>query len=290
VFSVADDLLSLDVFHSGLGVVAGGGLSGSAKVEVECHALLRIERDTHQSFRGGRLSEDPVAEVVVGLPEDFTIDSSKAEALEIDSMLEGSSLEQGAFLASQALGAAAAKAFEDGDVLGSSALYLLTAVTGLSISDDPRRQFEYAMAGTFGDGRRWRTLLPADLSQSHLDALVILFPAIKTPVLRARLGDVLWNRVRPRDPQYAREAIAAYLAIAEATFDPENWVISHQYLSRAFVLMRTLGSQPQDQGSVVGAAQAFLERLAGRDRLFYSQRLIELLMGEASDAAELTRR
>ncbi len=79
------------------------------------------------------MSETESSVVVVGLPEDFTIDASKAEALGIDWLLEGVSLEHGTFLVSQALGVAGSKAFEADDALGSKALYLLTAVTGLTI-------------------------------------------------------------------------------------------------------------------------------------------------------------
>jgi len=226
---------------------------------------------------------------VLGLPVDFSVTEDEARALGIDALVAGSSLEHGIFGAYGALGQARVAATERGDDPAADALQLLVAVTSFGAFDDPRRAFGPMASGTFEDGRPWRCSIPTDLTDSHVAALEVLIACIVTPVMRARLGDVLWNVARPRNPSHARKAIAAYLSVAETTFDPDHWPTSHQHIARAFVLATLLGWDSPERGEVVRTAFAFLERLEGYDPRYYTQRLIEMLLEAVSEPTELRR-
>lgn len=227
--------------------------------------------------------------VVMGLPEDFSITESQARALDIDAVVNGASLEHGIFGTQQALGQVAAVAYERGDVAVGNALQLLVAVTTFFPPDDPRRAWGPIGSGTLGDGRQWRTAIPDDLSDAHIAALSVLHETIMTPVLRTRVAEVLWSRARPRNPTYARHAIDGYLIVANETFDPDHWVTSYNQIARAFALATRLGHDSAERTVVVRTALEFLDRLEKQDSLYYTQRLIEMLVDAVSEPAVLQR-
>lgn len=161
-----------------------------------------------------------------------------------------------------------------GNTLATDALQLLLVVANFGFSDVPRSPFGHAASGTFDDGRPWHTPLPEHLTDSHVHALSVMLETISMPALRARIADVLWYRLTPRDPQHARVAIECYLSVAADTFDPNHWTTSERHFERAFSIAVLLGPESQEFRAVIAQAWDFLERLHGADNLYYTERLV----------------
>lgn len=227
--------------------------------------------------------EDSVEPYVVGLPDEFDLTEEQARALAIDAVIAGASLRHGAFDSSSRLGQAQKQARERGDRLAELALQLLITICGISLSSDPRAPFGRAFTGTDGDKRPWHTALPADLTDRHVTALETLLGVITTPVLRGQVADVLWHRLPRRSPEHARAAVAAHLTVAEETFDPNHWVDSERYFSRAYQIAGRLGPQSPEFSKVLTTGWAFLERLDGNDPLYYSERIVTRILPTLND-------
>jgi hypothetical protein len=211
---------------------------------------------------------------VVGLPDEFDLSREQAVALDIDTIVVGCSLTHGLFETSNALGAKAREAYESGDAERADPLQLLVAVTGMMLSDDRRAPFGHVAAGTDGNKRQWHTALPEHLDERHVAALEVLLDVVKTTSIRARIADVLWYRLPKRNPVHGREAVAAYLSLADTMFDPDHWTVSEQYFSRAYRVASNLGPSNSEIHAVIAKGWDFLDRLDGNDRLFYTERII----------------
>jgi hypothetical protein len=232
--------------------------------------------------------EEGVQQTVLGLPEDFDLTADQAQALQIDQVVSGASLDLGIFDTSTRLVHARNAAVEREERPAADALHLLVIISGMGLSDNKRAPFLYHTAGHFADGSLWREPLPEDLTDRHVAVLETLLGVVSTPVLRARIADVLWHRIRRRNPLHAREAIKAYLEVAEATFAPEGWTESEQHFGRAYRLASQLGRESPEFATVVAKAWVFLDRLRGNDPLFYTERLVSRIMGTLSNAEAKT--
>ena len=222
--------------------------------------------------------EGDLTPTILGLPDDFDITEALARDLQIDSLVQGASLELGLFGTTQLLLQRRDEAANAGNIFVTNALQLLIVVSNLGLSDTPRSPFGHAASGTFEDGRPWHTPLPEHLSESHVQALSVMLETISIPVLRARIADVLWHRLTPRNPQHARAAIESYLGVAEGTFDPERWTTSERHFSRALSIAILLGSESPELRTVIAQAWRFLERLQGVDNLYYTERLVSQII------------
>jgi hypothetical protein len=216
-------------------------------------------------------NDDPY---VVGLPDEFDLTPEEALALNIDVIVAGCSLTHGLFETSDALGAKAREAYESGDVARANALQLLVSVTGMMLSDERRAPFGHVASGIDGNKRPWHTALPEHLGDRHVAALQVMLAVVKATSIRARIADVLWHRLPKRNPVHGREAVAAYLSLADTMFDPDHWTISEQYFSRAYRVASNLGPSNSEIHAVIAKGWEFLDRLDGNDRLFYTERII----------------
>ncbi len=219
--------------------------------------------------------DDRGGAMVSNLPAAFDLTVEQAEALAIDSIVDGTSLQFGLFEMQSRIAAHAKEAYDRGDMATVMPLELLSAVLGMMLKDDRRQPFTSMASGATADGLPWRTAIPADLLDEHVKILLAMLATVKTPAIRARLADVLWHRLPRRNPEHARVAVEEYLNVAEVTFDPNNWVISEQAFSRAFGLAASLGSSQPEIQAVVAKAWSFLARLDGNDPLFYTAKLID---------------
>jgi hypothetical protein len=107
-----------------------------------------------------------------------------------------------------------------------------------------------------GEGWRYPPAL-SEIEEGDVEAWVEAFEALEVPILRARLGDLLWERrVQPRPDLRARAACDALLALAER----DNWreIERARLLSRALELARAVGDE-QRARSTMEAAIAFVE-------------------------------
>lgn len=69
------------------------------------------------------------------------------------------------------------------------------------------------------EGRR--SMIPADLSDGELDAILGTLHTVACPEFQARAGDLLW--LRRKDFKAARMAVAAYIEAGSRLEDPEDW-------------------------------------------------------------------
>ncbi|HEV2642281.1 MAG TPA: hypothetical protein VGT98_06225, partial [Candidatus Elarobacter sp.] len=220
---------------------------------------------------------------VFGLPEDFELSLQEAQQLDVDAVLSQGPPNLALHDAEQRI---RLHLESTTDQTAAQALYLLFTVLQFGTSLAPRQPFNERWSGTYDDGKPCRGPLPEDLTDAHVRALSVMADAIETPVVRARVAHVLWLRQRPRNRSYAALAIDAYLRVAEATFDPEEWSESAQHLTRAFELATALGKNSQERRQVVTAALDLVERLKANEPRFYTER-IAVLIYEALTAAEM---
>ncbi len=226
--------------------------------------------------------EQNIQPTILGLPDEFDLTADEARALGVDAIIADASFDHGLWGAMAPLAEARNAAQERGDRTEANALHLLGLVAGMMPADNARAPFGRYMSGSDAQGNPWHTPLPADLTERHTGVLTTLLDVVKAPVLRARLADVLWHRVRPRNPDLARAAVDAYLHIAEETFSPDHWVLSEQYFARAFMISARLGTHSSEHATVVAKAWSFLTRLNENDPLYYTDRIVSRIIGSLS--------
>lgn len=104
---------------------------------------------------------------------------------------------------------AAAQASESGDSAGSQILGLLSHVSSMCLA--PANTSQPFVPLFQLEGRRgW---LPEDFGQETLSFFASVVDSVDDPWLRARINDVLWLRLQPREPHFALAAIDAYRAL-----------------------------------------------------------------------------
>lgn len=117
---------------------------------------------------------------------------------------------------------------------------------------------------------------PDDLSDEDLAAIADALPDVTHPVVVARMADVLW--IRRRQPEYAYQAIDAYLESAAATESLEHWTQSAKAFQRAIALAVLFRKgRPEYLKRSLEHCEAVVTRIDGNDPRFLSQRLIDIL-------------
>ncbi len=132
-----------------------------------------------------------------------------------------------------------------------------------------------------------RSPIPADLNDEDLTRLQELASRVSAPELKARCYDVLW--LRKRDFALAEEAVAAYIAGAEASIDLEHWTYCAELAERALrlaSLFRRKESALFDRAADL--LQTWVDEYADADERFLTARCIRLLLQfGAGDPARL---
>lgn len=134
---------------------------------------------------------------------------------------------------------------------------------------------------TFADGTRTR--VPADYSDDEVGVLKALAPTIRDPEMRARVADIVWERVC--DYASAQAAVDAYLESASRLEHPENWSSGAKRLERALNLSLAIGDKARKK-KVIAEIEAVLGRHNGNDPRWLSSYLMSLLLnvGEGDPA------
>ena len=132
-----------------------------------------------------------VEPTILGLPENVELTLDEVRALDVDAIIASASYEHGLWGAIAPLIAARDAAQERGEQREVQALQLLVVVAGMTPADDARAPFGRYMSGSDGEGNPWHTPLPADLTAPHTEVLTKFLEVVTTPVLRARLADIL---------------------------------------------------------------------------------------------------
>lgn len=156
-----------------------------------------------------------------------------------------------------------AEAERDGDVSAAAANELLERVSFLVLQDSDD--------APFGDNIREL------VSDGDLDGLSAFRADLDDPELQARLADLVW--LLRRQHAAARAAVPAYLASAMRLEDPREWSRGFARIRRALQLAARLERNGELFRQVITFIEETLARLNGKDPLFASARLLELLLG-----------
>jgi hypothetical protein len=134
----------------------------------------------------------------------------------------------------QAFSSGARKASEDNCLPHGKALWLLADVCSMMLS--PKSLNEPFKPFMVMEGRR--SVIPDDFSKSDIAFYAEIVDAIDDAWLKARIADLVWLKQRPRNVQFALEAIDAYRLIP---LDAETWVRGgRECWERAISLVRML--------------------------------------------------
>jgi hypothetical protein len=137
---------------------------------------------------------------------------------------------------------------------------------------------------TLRDGAH--SLIPLDLQANEIAFLRAVLVRVTDCEVRARLADTLW--LVTRDAVRARDAVGAYLASSERLEDPQHWPPATERLQRAARLARTLGKGDPLLSETLDKVLERIRIYRGRDPLFFTYQLAELLYEfRFGDAAEL---
>ncbi len=109
------------------------------------------------------------------------------------------------------------------------------------------------------EGRRG--LVPADLTDSDIDAVRQLAPLAKDPALRARLHDVLWIRVK--DHHACAEAARAYIKAAQGLDNEHDWPRAAECFKRSVLLAAKLGRKKEGFKEAAEAMEQAAQSAAG---------------------------
>ena len=116
----------------------------------------------------------------------------------------------------ESLSAAARTAIENGLLAEGKGLWLLADACSMRLNPcSPNEPFKPFM---IIDGRR--SSLPSDFHQLELNLFAEFVEEIDNPWLQARLADLIWLLMQPRQPKYALLAIDAY---RQLPLDAQTW-------------------------------------------------------------------
>ncbi|HYR22309.1 MAG TPA: DUF4209 domain-containing protein [Chthoniobacterales bacterium] len=144
--------------------------------------------------------------------------------------------------------------------------------------------YEPYTAAVIMNGRR--SLVPGDLSNADLDSVAALRLKTKEPLLRARVGDILW--VRRHDHIAAKEASADYIVAAKALLNKGNQILAVDLFRRALQLGHWLGRENDAWHDAEAATLGALKNLPVTGERSLAVHFLDILVQmNAGDAAEL---
>lgn len=152
----------------------------------------------------------------------------------------------------RSLSAAAREAIERGQLSEGKGLWLLADACSMMLN--PSSHAEPFKPFFVMDGRR--SSLPIDFQQQDVEVLSAFAEEIDDPWLRARLADLSWLLVEPRNPKFALLAIDAY---RQLSLDVETWIRGsregwQRAISLTLMLKAGAGNRLKDiEGALVSA-------------------------------------
>lgn len=177
---------------------------------------------------------------------------------------------------------ASQQAAEATDERRAAVLGLLGTVASFGLSlEKPQQPFVPMFTS-----KEFRTLEPDDLSTGHFEMLEVIVRVLSDVELRARVADVLWSRPR-KSVEHGRIAFFDYLQRAKDLDDPHHWPRPMTRLERAFQIARMIGGESSEYRSVVAYIRERLLSLGATDPLFFSTKLMELLLKTKLAAADM---
>ncbi len=206
--------------------------------------------------------------------------------VDLDESLQGVQ-PKGFFDLTQAYGTAAKNAEEKGDTRAGKIYRSVAILCSFQPQfDNPTEP--YGPAGIM-DGRR--SAIPNDLTDGDLNIVSALKLKTKEPLLRARLGDILW--VRRHDHVAAKEASKDYVTAGKGFLNKENWIHGIQQFQRAMQLGHRLGRNNEPWLDAESATIKALTSPLAATEPFYAAHFLRILAqmnaGNADDLAALAR-
>ena len=122
----------------------------------------------------------------------------------------------------------------------------------------------------------YRLFETGNLIESDAELLRGVLQNVSNSALKARLGDILW--VFKRDHVSARVAVSSYVEYAKETDSAQEWIQPVFALTRALSVAKKLGKNNPQIEDILGYIKNCVVRESGKDSLFYSNRLIQLLL------------
>jgi Domain of unknown function (DUF4209) len=133
-----------------------------------------------------------------------------------------------------------------------------------------------------------RSAVPDDLSEVDLDTVAALRLKTKEPLLRARMGDILW--IRRNDHVAAKEASADYLSAASANISEKGWIWVVELFQRALQLGHWLGRKSSAWLAAEAATVEALNNPVAKTQPFYAANFLNILIQmQAGDAVNLAK-
>lgn len=117
----------------------------------------------------------------------------------------------------QAFSAAARQAIADGKLAHGKVLWLLADACSMMLSPASTNE-PFKPIAVFGDKR---SVIPEDLLDTDISFFSEIVDLIDDPWLKARIAELLWLKLRPRDIKYVTAAIDAYRSVP---LDEKTWV------------------------------------------------------------------
>ena len=129
---------------------------------------------------------------------------------------------------------AATEAENDGEATKAKVLRLLGSACSLMLSPENRNEpFQPLLVL---DGQR--STIPDDFTDSEIEFFSRIVDSIDSPILKARLADLVWYKKMPRDINFALAAIDSY---TQLPMTADIWFLDGQtYLQRAIDLCRMI--------------------------------------------------
>lgn len=175
---------------------------------------------------------------------------------------------------SQALHEAAKRAGQEGQARRGKVLWLLEEACSMLLAPDSMNE-PFRPFAQF-PGRR--SVIPDDFTKEDIKFFAAIVTVIDNVWLKARLADLVWLLLRPRQIQYALDAIDAYRSVP---LEPNLWNSGGGYCwRRAFMLARQVKTAARDQRIEMG--KRVFQQLADatlQDGILVAG-LVELLDGE----------
>lgn len=127
-----------------------------------------------------------------------------------------------------------------GNIILSENVALLAHIMGMQLfTKDKQNPFK-----SFCTTEISRSFSMEDLVEKHLLTLKEVLNLIQNPIIRSRIFDILWIRVRPKNVSLAIDAIDEYIksSIAQRNINPELIFKSSHYLRRAIIICKMISN------------------------------------------------
>lgn len=113
------------------------------------------------------------------------------------------------------------------------------------------------------------------ITRDDLFSLLSIDLSVLPLAIRARVADFLWTTIK--DPKAGKIAIQSYLEIYVSLWDEDHWPDCIDAIYRAVNIAACFGKNGKEYKDCIKAVKEGLDRTKGKDRLYLSTSLLEIL-------------